>query len=79
MTAQSDTPKQDIQIVKVKKSDFISEILNGDNKIGEYFGKEEDIDFNREHRKTIVLNIPCITLLLIGETPDQDALEIFKK
>jgi hypothetical protein len=46
MTAQSDTPKQDIQIVKIKKSDFISEILNGDNKIGEYFGSDEQMDFN---------------------------------
>jgi hypothetical protein len=51
MTAQSDTPKQDIQIVKIKKVDFISEILNGENKIGEYFGNDESIDYNQQHRK----------------------------
>jgi len=53
--------------VKVKKSDFISEILNGDNKIGEYFGKEESVDFNHEHRKHIVLNFPALPLLLVGD------------
>ena len=82
MSAQSDTPKQqDIQIVKIKKSDFISQILNGDNKIGEYFGKDEYIDYNLEHRKYIVLNMPALTLLLIGEKVDHDpeALDIFRK
>jgi hypothetical protein len=81
MSAQSDAPKQDIQIVKIKKSDFISEILNGDNKIGEYFGKDEYIDYNLEHRKYIVLNMPALTVLLLGERadPDPEALEIFRK
>ena len=81
MSAQSDTPKQDIQIVKIKKSDFISEILNGDNKIGEYYGKDELIDYNLEHRKYIVLNMPALTLLLIGDRadPDPESLEIFRK
>ena len=36
---------------KVKKVDFISDILNGDNKIGEYFGKDAEIDHDMMHRK----------------------------
>jgi hypothetical protein len=55
--------------------------LNGDNKIGEYYGKDEYIDYNLEHRKYIVLNMPALALLLIGERsdPDPEALEIFRK
>ncbi len=52
---------------KIKKVDFISEILNGDNKIGEYFGQEIDIDHNLIHRRIITLNIPALALTLLGE------------
>jgi hypothetical protein len=51
---------------KVKKVDFISEILNGDNKIGEYFGKDAEIDYDMMHRKQVALNIPALIMLIMG-------------
>jgi hypothetical protein len=39
------------------------------------------MDFNLEHRKYVVLNIPAIVLLLIGEIKDadQETIEVFRK
>jgi hypothetical protein len=68
---------------KVRKVDFISEILNGDNKIGEYFGKDVEIDHNMIHRKQVALNIPALTLLIMGSDGqysfEDDSQQIFKE
>ncbi len=55
-----ETPK------KVKKVDFISEILSGENKIGEYFGKDLEIDHDMIHRRLVALNIPALTYIIMG-------------
>jgi hypothetical protein len=55
-----ETPK------KVKKVDFISEILSGENKIGEYFGKDIEIDHDMIHRRLVALNIPALTYIVMG-------------
>lgn len=72
-----ETPK------KVKKVDFISEILNGENKIGEYFGKDIEIDHDLIHRRLIVLNMPAMTYIVMGAEGqysfDDECETIFKE
>ena len=46
--------------------DFISEILSGENKIGEYFGKDIEVDHDMIHRRLVALNIPALTYIMMG-------------
>ena len=50
----------------MKKVDFISEVLSGDNKIGEYFGKDIEVDHDMIHRRLVALNIPALTYIVMG-------------
>ncbi len=50
----------------MKKVDFISEILSGENKIGEYFGKDIEVDHDMIHRRLVAMNIPALTYIVMG-------------
>jgi hypothetical protein len=65
---QQDTQHQLLETPKkVKKVDFISEILSsGENKIGEYFGKDVEVDHDMIHRRLVALNIPALSVIVMG-------------